>query len=454
MTVCVDCKERPATYLQQFCEPCYVLRHPGSPAIAQHGQPRSGRLVLTRASDVTPELIEWLWTDRLPLRDLAVLAGEPGLGKSTTTTQLAADVTLGKLDGELHGQPRTVLIASAEDHFESVIWGRLKAAGADLTRVMNVTTSDGMLSVPGDVEAIAAECRRLRDDGEPVALIVVDPISAYLGGIDSHKDAAVRTALAPLADLAHGERVAVLVVAHLNKSAVGPLQSRITGSGAFGAAPRSVLVFVRDPDDPDGDHGNARVLVHVKSNHGRYAPTLMAHIAPVMVPEVGSTVSTLVIDGETELGPEDLQGGSSSSSRETIREALIEALSGGRRKAGEVVTEVMAQCSASDSTVRRVAKALERDGDLVAEWAGQHGLRFWSLTEVGQPNLVTPDQVHVTNFKNPTTTGAAGREALNLVTPEKVTKLEPNAAEWMRQRPGESFEEWDGRTTAEFSGGG
>jgi predicted ATP-dependent serine protease len=66
------------------------------------------RLTLEWADTITPELIEWLWTGRLPLHDLVVLAGEPGLGKSTMTTELAARITRGELDGELHGEPRSV----------------------------------------------------------------------------------------------------------------------------------------------------------------------------------------------------------------------------------------------------------------------------------------------------------------------------------------------------------
>lgn len=213
----------------------------------------AGRISLQWASEVVPERIEFLYADRLPRADLAVMAGEPGLGKSTTTAEWAAAVTYGALEGALYGQPRSVLIASAEDRFESVIWGRLKAANADLSLVANIKVSNNdLLQIPADVEAIALECRRARELGKPPALIVVDPISAYLGGVDSHKDAAVRGALAPLAALAQEEQLCVLVVAHLNKSTAGNLLNRISGSGAFGAAPRSVLAFARDPDDPDG----------------------------------------------------------------------------------------------------------------------------------------------------------------------------------------------------------
>ena len=56
-----------------------------------------GRLL----SEVQPEEVEWLWPGRLPLGKLAVLDGDPGLGKSVVTLDLAARVSAG-----LHPQER------------------------------------------------------------------------------------------------------------------------------------------------------------------------------------------------------------------------------------------------------------------------------------------------------------------------------------------------------------
>jgi RecA-family ATPase len=48
-------------------------------------------------------------------------------------------------------------------------------------------------------------------------LIIIDPISAYLDGADSHNNASVRALLAPLSELAHTTGAAVILVTHLNK---------------------------------------------------------------------------------------------------------------------------------------------------------------------------------------------------------------------------------------------
>ncbi|MBO0767552.1 MAG: AAA family ATPase [Solirubrobacterales bacterium] len=335
---------------------------------------------LIRASTITPERVEWLWTDRLPLHDLAVLAGEPGLGKSTMTTELAARVTRGELEGKLSGDPRSVLIASAEDHFNSVVWGRLKAAGADLDRIHHVVVQNGDLTLPGDVNAIRWRLGELRGMKEPAALVSIDPIASYLSVQDGNSAVQVRQALTPLAAMAQEEHVCVLPVTHVNKGTATKLLDRLNGSGQFGAAPRSVLVFIRDPDDPDGERGYQRVIVHAKTNNGRYAESQAAHIAVADVPEVG-TVSRLVIDGDTDLTPEDATRGRSDreSSAADVEERIGLALQAGERPALEVKEEVAEKCSASARTVERAAGRMEERGELEAVKRGFPARAFWRL---------------------------------------------------------------------------
>ena len=346
---------------------------------AADSRPAGRRVVLTAASSISPEPLRWLWRHRLPLRGLSLIAGEPGLGKSTLTVELAAAVTRGKLDGDLHGEPRDVLIASAEDHFPSVVWGRLMAAGADMARVhrLHVEDRDGeeLLTLPDDVAEIEARCAELADAGRPVALVVVDPVAAFIGGgVDTHRDASVRRVLAPLAGLAERQHLAVSGVAHLTKDTAAKLLARVGGSVAFGAAPRSVLAFACDPDDEDGERGTKRVIVHAKSNHGRYAPSLAAQIEEREVPEVGE-VSRLVIVGECEVVPEDLhpQTDSEHHDRDAAAEWLADELADEQwHRSGEVKAAGKA-AGHSVRTIQRAKSSLgvedRREGfQAVSEW--------------------------------------------------------------------------------------
>jgi predicted ATP-dependent serine protease len=211
------------------------------------------RVTFTQASTIEPEIVRWLWERRVPLGALTILAGMPGLGKSTLTTLIGAQISKGTLAGSLYGQPATVMYVTLEDHLASVVRPRLEAAGADLERVhligLEGDEHDGLITLPGDLKEIEEGARRLGP-----RLLVVDPVVATLDcSVNSHQDAAVRRALAPLAQFAERMNLAVLGVMHLNKAEGTELLNRVAGSVAFGAAARSVFVFARDPEDSDGE---------------------------------------------------------------------------------------------------------------------------------------------------------------------------------------------------------
>lgn len=63
-----------------------------------------------------------------------------------------------------------------------------------------------MFSLRNDI----CELKKSLEQYPQCRLIIIDPISAYLGGIDSHKNADVRSLLAPLAEIAAQYRVAVI----------------------------------------------------------------------------------------------------------------------------------------------------------------------------------------------------------------------------------------------------
>jgi RecA-family ATPase len=160
-------------------------------------------------------------------------------------------------DGAANSQAGSVVILSAEDDPGDTIRPRLEAAGADLARIYILQavrrakpsgeTSLEHFSLESDLVALQDKVAALGN----VRLIVIDPISAYLGGVDSHVNAKVRSLLSPLGEIASALGVAVIAVTHLNKSASSALY-RASGSIAFVAAARAVWLFGKNPDDPAG----------------------------------------------------------------------------------------------------------------------------------------------------------------------------------------------------------
>jgi hypothetical protein len=222
--------------------------------------------VLTRASDIKPRPVYWLWEARLALGTLALLAGREGVGKSILAYTIAAMITRGALPGQFFGTPKSVLVAAAEDSWSQTIVPRLIAAGADLDRVFRVEIeTDGIhdeLAMPRDLPGVRASAREV-----DAALLILDPLISRLDDrLDTHKDADVRRALEPLVAMADQVSIAVWGLIHHNKSgSTDPLQV-VMASKAFTAVARSVHTVISDPDD-EGDQ--RRLFGTPKNNLGR-----------------------------------------------------------------------------------------------------------------------------------------------------------------------------------------
>ena len=224
--------------------------------------------VIVRMSDVKPELVEWLWSDRFAIGKLTLIAGDPGLGKSLITLDMAARLSRGTpwpdaLDE--HVLVGGTVLLSAEDDPGDTIRPRLDAAGADASKIAVMTgitrhDSEGDIldsfNLASDLSALELAIEQTPD----CRLVVIDPITAYLGRTDSYKNAELRGLLAPLAELAQRRRVVVVAVTHLRKGE-GAAIYRTMGSLAFVAAARAAWGVVKDKDNP-----RRRLMLPIKNN--------------------------------------------------------------------------------------------------------------------------------------------------------------------------------------------
>ena len=223
-----------------------------------------------KLSDIQSEPINWLWKQRIARGKLTMLAGDPGLGKSQLTAYMASVVTNGNkwaVDNAECPQGKVIFL-NAEDDAADTIKPRLEAVGADLDKVFvldaikvkidNRQTQRGF-NLKQDLDQLNALIQNIGD----VALVIIDPISAYMGGTDSHKNSDVRALLSPLSDIAAKHKAAVLCVTHLNKGSGRKALERVTGSGAFVAAARAAYVVAKDEEAPE-----RRYFLPIKNNIG------------------------------------------------------------------------------------------------------------------------------------------------------------------------------------------
>lgn len=258
--------------------------------------------------DVQPEAIRWLWPDRIALGKLTLIAGDPGLGKSMVTVALAAVVsTAGRWPVDGTTAPiGEVIMLSAEDDAADTIRPRLDAAGADVSRVyeleaVRIEGKDGPEEQPFSLREDVAILDDLLTRRPDVRLVTIDPVSAYLGSVDSHNNAEVRALLAPLAKLAARHGVAVVAVTHLNKGQ-GPALYRATGSLAFVAAARAVYAVTKDKDDDA-----RRLVLPIKNNigpdHGGLAYSI--EVADNGAPVIGWEPDPVTMTAEEAMAPND-----------------------------------------------------------------------------------------------------------------------------------------------------
>jgi putative DNA primase/helicase len=130
--------------------------------------------VLVRLSAVQREPLHPLWDRYLYRGKLHLIEGDPDLGKTTLTLDLAARLSTGGAmpDGSLGIGPAGVVILGAEDGLADTVRPRLEAAGADLSRIVALTAimeADGerMPALPLDLGAIEAAPRQPTDRAEP-----------------------------------------------------------------------------------------------------------------------------------------------------------------------------------------------------------------------------------------------------------------------------------------------
>ena len=291
---------------------------------------RRCRVQILTASDVRPEPIDWLWPDWLAKGKFHVLAGSPGTGKTTIALALGAAVSkAGRWPDGSPAPQGDVLIWSGEDDPKDTLIPRLLAAGGNPGRMHFVAgMSDGETSRPFDPARDLPGLAEFIHERN-VRLLIVDPVVSAVAG-DSHQNAEVRRSLQPLVDLGQQTGCAVLGITHLSKGTAGrdPLE-RVTGSLAFGALARVVLLAARQRGDED------RVLARAKSNIGPDSGGWAYRLAQVQVPGCAGVYNSAVYwTGAVEGSAREIMGAAEEddeqrSARDEAAEWLREALADG-----------------------------------------------------------------------------------------------------------------------------
>ena len=221
------------------------------------------------ASEFGEDDTTFLWKPYLPVGEYTVLMADGGTGKTMLACALAAYLSTGKpLPGQTECYPPVpTLLLSAEDKGE-ILRSRLRAAGADLSRVAIIDcTASGHYNLTDRLEALSAAVEAVG-----AKLLVVDPWHAFVGAdTNINQINTLRPILAGIATMAKATGCAVILISHVNKKAQGEnANNAAAGSVDFINAARSALRVTFE----SGAKSPYRLMVHTKSNYAAYGDTV------------------------------------------------------------------------------------------------------------------------------------------------------------------------------------
>jgi hypothetical protein len=344
-------------------------------------------LISRCAADIVPKPIDFIWPGRIARGKHTAIAGEPGDGKSQLSVFVAATISRGGEwpCGEGRAPVGNVIILNAEDGADDTVVPRLIATGAELNRVhiVSAVLEQGgrgrrTFNLQADLALLEQKIAEIGD----VALVIIDPISSYMGKVDGHKNTDVRGALEPLSEMAARLNVAILSITHFSKSGSGNSSKalhRFIGSIAFVGAPRAAFAVIEDSENE-----GRMLFLHAKNNMASKPQGLAYRLVQTLVDgAAGQSIlaSYIAWDGAPVVMSADealraAEEGANRSAKADAMEFLQGALAGAPVPAAEINRMAREHCL-TPKVIRSAREALgvkiERDG------FGPGSKSLWSL---------------------------------------------------------------------------
>ncbi|HEX6501646.1 MAG TPA: AAA family ATPase [Terriglobales bacterium] len=346
------------------------------------------KLDITSITDHPIRPITWQWPNRIPSGKLTGLSGHPDTGKTNVALDVIARATTGRdwPDGAKNTTPPcNALVLAAEDSVEDTIRPRLQAAGADESRIevirstyLEIADSTGQVSIQTVTTALDKDCELLRQallSRPNTKIVLIDPITTYLGSAKWTDEQQIRKCLYPLQQMAEELDVAVLLITHLNRTA-GLAAKQKTMVAGLDKLCRAVWGFADDKAKGRGHYAT----VSIKKNVGHPAAGLTYQLEEVVVgvsSDQRITAPRVKWTGETNLSMDDLlrqEDGSTAKLRHAVG-WLASALFSKGGKASSAVLYAAADIAGidrKDLSAARKYLGLER-------YCGGDGKSWWKF---------------------------------------------------------------------------
>jgi len=195
-----------------------------------------------------PKRKRWLAKNRIPLRDVTVLVGEEGIGKSLFWVLVVAAITRGTEEPEFGipaRAPADVLLILTEDDWSTDVLPRLQQSGADISHISVLSDSpdgSGSPEFPRHIGHVL--------NAKPRPMLVV--VDAWLDTVDPRlmvrDPQQARRALHPWRRVATQTGSAVLLLSHTNRLGTGNTRDLYGATGSLRQKARMTLFAQEDSD--------------------------------------------------------------------------------------------------------------------------------------------------------------------------------------------------------------
>jgi hypothetical protein len=219
-------------------------------------------------AEVEERDIEWLWPGKIPIGELTILEGDPGVGKSFLAHWLAAQICDGKrLPTEYPSGVKplkgNVAYFDYENDPETTVKRRVRAAGCNNIEKFFQIEDHFVMGQPRFEPSLEELMKRI----DPV-LVVFDTLNNYLGKGDINNSKDATQALSPFHKFARKYKCAVVVLRHLNKGGGdGPAIYRGQGNIAQTGVARVVLSCAKLNDTTEEYEGEGWVGMGTTKNN-------------------------------------------------------------------------------------------------------------------------------------------------------------------------------------------
>lgn len=299
----------------------------------------------------------------MPRRQITLLAGSGGVGKTSVWCAIAAQISSGKRtflsngfsDGTGDGDtPETVMFFSAEDSAEYVLRRRLRKNGADLNNIFTIDLADERFR---EIKFDSKFLSDLLDKYRP-SLVIFDPIQAFIGEkVRMAERNAMRSCVSPLIALGEKFGCTFLLVCHANKMSGVWGKKRIADSADLGDISRSVIMA----GECSGQKG-LRYLSHEKSNYGMTGETVLYEIEDEVIEFKGNSAKK-----DKDFILEELHNDADKKpqpTRDAVKKLILEYLKENGEAEVSELDDYIAAMSISRNTLGRAKTDLKNDGKI------------------------------------------------------------------------------------------